>query len=96
MSMDVETFEAAEPEQPDAFKVDPDIFPVEHLVLDRLYANLVECQSSIELCELMLLNDLDPIERTHYETRLDNDRDQEVLLRQLIERKRASETEEKV
>lgn len=73
--------------------VNPDIFPVEDLVLDRLYANLVESEKTVELTELMLRNDLVPEERAHYEARLAEEQAQIPLLRELIERRRTYELE---
>lgn len=71
--------------------VNPDIFPVEELVLERLYANLVESKETIELAELMLRNELEPEERAHYETRLKEEQEMVPLLNELISRRRRYE-----
>jgi ABC-type hemin transport system ATPase subunit len=69
--------------------IDPTIFNVDDLDLDRLASNLVESTEAIELVELALRqSDIDPVERAKYQARLGEEQDQVDLLRKLIVIKR--------
>jgi hypothetical protein len=74
--------------------IDPDLFPVENLDLDRLYANLIETESTIETAEAMLTQDIPEEERSQWLARLASDKDMVVLLKELIKRKRLANVKE--
>ena len=71
--------------------IDPELFPVENLDLDRLYANLVESESTVETCESMLTQELHPDERSQWAARLASEKDMVELLKELIKRKRLAD-----
>jgi adenosine deaminase len=69
--------------------INPDLFPVEDLVLDRLYANQIESEDTVELVRGVLTqDDLHEEERARYEARLAEEEDKVDLLKELISRKR--------
>ena len=69
----------------------PDLFRVEDLDLDRLYANLSEYDQTIRIVEGQLeRDDLHEWERAQFAGRLQSETDMRKLTEQLIEKKRAS------
>jgi len=76
--------------------INADIFPLEDLVLDRLYANLVESEDTVRLLETLVgpgRSDWTQEELNQYEARLAEEQDKVELLRELISRKRKAEME---
>jgi len=74
--------------------INADLFPVEDLVLDRLYANLIESEDTVSLLlGLVVGDDWDENETARYEARLAEEQDKVILLKELINRKRQAEME---
>lgn len=73
--------------------IDPNLFPIENLVLERLYSNLVESEDTVVLLKDMLVQDIPQEERDKYVARLAEEEDKVVLLKELIKRKRRAEME---
>ena len=76
--------------------IDASIFPLEDLVLDRLYANLVESEDTVQLLETLVgssRSDWTAEQLSQYEARLGEEEDKVELLKKLISLKRQEEME---
>lgn len=78
--------------------IDPSLFPLEDLVLDRLFANLIESEDTVRLLEGIISTDkpqgtLPLEERSRYDARMAEEMDKVDLLKKLIKLKRQAEME---